>query len=143
MALTDTRPESGTSSAEAAGTEVTNPVNLLGTGDHKAIGIVYVTMALVFAVAGWIVTALWGAHQVGDQNFLTADAATTLYTGGHVGLVLLVIIPLLLGLATYVVPLQVGANTVAFPRAASAALWTWLLSIPFHDGAHEEPPSAL
>jgi heme/copper-type cytochrome/quinol oxidase subunit 1 len=128
MALTDTRPESGTSSAEAAGTEVTNPVNLLGTGDHKAIGIVYVTIALVFAVAGWIVTALWGAHQVGDQNFLTADAATTLYTGGHVGLVLLVIIPLLLGLATYVVPLQVGANTVAFPRAASAALWTWLLS---------------
>ena len=41
---------------------------------------------------------------------------------------LLVVIPLLLGLATYVVPLQVGANTVAFPRAAAAALWAWLLS---------------
>jgi cytochrome c oxidase subunit 1 len=41
---------------------------------------------------------------------------------------LLVIVPLFLGLATYIVPLQVGASTVAFPRAAAAAMWTWLLS---------------
>jgi cytochrome c oxidase subunit I+III len=128
MALTDTRPESGTVGTTSPGTEVTSPVNLLGTGDHKAIGITYVVIALVFGVVGWIATALWGAHEVGDKNFLSADAATTLYSGGHVGLVLMVIIPLLLGLATYVVPLQVGANTIAFPRAASAALWTWLLS---------------
>lgn len=128
MALTDTRPESGTTGTTSPGTELTSPVNLLGTGDHKAIGIVYVILALVFGVAGWIATALWGAHQLGDKNFLSADAATTLYSGGHVGLVLMVIVPLFLGLATYVVPLQVGANTVAFPRAASAALWTWVLS---------------
>jgi heme/copper-type cytochrome/quinol oxidase subunit 1 len=128
MALTDTRPESGTVGTTSPGTEVTRPVNLLGTGDHKAIGVTYVVIALVFGVAGWIVTALAGAHEVGDKNFLSNDAARTLFTGGHVGLVLLVIIPLLLGLATYVVPLQVGANTVAFPRAASAALWAWLLS---------------
>ena len=61
----------------------------------------YVAVALVFAVVGWVVTALWGAHQLGDQNFLSEDAATTLFTGGHLGLVLLVIIPLFLGLATY------------------------------------------
>ena len=128
MALTDTRPESGTVGTTSPGTEVTRPVNLLGTGDHKAIGVTYVVIALVFGVAGWIASALAGAHDVGDQGFLTDDAANTLFTGGHIGLVLLVIIPLLLGLATYVVPLQVGANTVAFPRAASAALWAWLLS---------------
>ena len=128
MALTDTRPESGTVGTTSPGTEVTRPVNLLGTGDHKAIGVTYVVIALVFGVVGWIATALAGAHDVGDKGFLTDDAANTLFTGGHIGLVLLVIIPLLLGLATYVVPLQVGANTVAFPRAASAALWAWLLS---------------
>ena len=128
MALTDTRPETGTETDAVPSTELSGPVNFLGTGDHKAIGVVYVAVALVFGVAGWIVTALWGAHQLGDQNFLTNDAATTLFTGGHLGLVLLVIIPLLLGLATYIVPLQVGANTVAFPRASAAALWTWVLS---------------
>ena len=36
-------------------------------------------------------------------------------------------IPVLIGLATYVTPLQVGANTVAFPRAAAAAFWGWLV----------------
>ena len=128
MALTDTRPETGTEADAVPSTELSGPVNFLGTGDHKAIGVVYVAVALVFAVVGWVVTALWGAHQLGDQNFLSDDAATTLFTGGHLGLVLLVIIPLFLGLATYIVPLQVGANTVAFPRASAAALWTWVLS---------------
>ncbi len=128
MALTDTRPESGTGSATAPAPALARSATLLGTGDHKVIGIVYIVASLVFGVAGWIVTALWGAHQLGDQGFLSDDAATTLFSGGRLGLVLLVMVPLMLGLATYVVPLQVGANTVAFPRAAAGALWTWLLS---------------
>ena len=128
MAITETRPETGTASEAATDAAVAEPVNFLGTGDHKAIGVFYVALALVFGVVGWVVTALWGAHQIGDQGFLSADAANTLFSGGHLGLVLLVIVPLFLGLGTYVVPLQVGANTLAFPRAASAALWTWLLA---------------
>ena len=36
--------------------------------------------------------------------------------------------PLLIGLATAIVPLQVGASTVAFPRASAAAFWVWLVS---------------
>ena len=35
--------------------------------------------------------------------------------------------PLFIGIATVIVPLQVGASTIAFPRAAAAAFWTWLL----------------
>ena len=128
MAMTDTRPESGTGDATAADTGVAHTVNLLGTGDHKALGITWIVFSLVFGVAGWIVTAIWSTNGVGDGDLVSADAARTLFTGGHLGLVLLVIIPLFLGLATYVVPLQVGANTVAFPRAAAAALWAWVLS---------------
>src|SRR5688572_13145910 len=100
MALTDTRPESATEVAPAPGTELTSPVNLVGTGDHKAIGVVYVVTALIFGVAGWVVTALWTADQIGD-GFLGDTAANTMYTGGRLGLVLLVIVPLFLGLATY------------------------------------------
>jgi cytochrome o ubiquinol oxidase subunit 1 len=44
------------------------------------------------------------------------------------GLLLCVALPMLLGLALYVVPLQVGSPTVAFPRAAAAALWCWMLA---------------
>ena len=38
----------------------------------------------------------------------------------------LAVIPLLLGLAVYAVPLQVGARSLAFPRAASLAYFGWL-----------------
>ncbi len=128
MALTDTRPESETEVETPSSTAVPLPVSLLGSGDHKAIGLVYVGAALLWGAAFWVLTALAGAHTLGDGNFLTNDGATTMFQLGRLGLVLMVMIPLMLGLATYIVPLQVGANTVAFPRAASAALWTWFLS---------------
>lgn len=128
MALTDTRPEADAGIIPSSAPSLDRPAILLGSGDHKAIGAVYVVASLVFAVAGWVAMALWGAHQIGDQNFLSDSAAANLYSGGRLGLVLLVAVPLMLGLATYIVPLQVGADTIAFPRAAAGALWTWLLS---------------
>ena len=36
-------------------------------------------------------------------------------------------LPLFIGVATTVIPLQIGARAIAFPRAAAAALWTWLI----------------
>ena len=37
-------------------------------------------------------------------------------------------IPLFLGIAICVVPLQLGARTLAFPRAAAASFWGWLVA---------------
>ena len=37
-------------------------------------------------------------------------------------------VPLFLGIAICVVPLQVGARTLAFPRAAAASFWGWLVA---------------
>ena len=128
MALTDTRPESGTEAITSTEAAVPSPVTILGSGDHKAIGTVYVVASLLFGAAGWVVASLASAHAIGSQSFLSASAFQTMFTLSHIGLILLVVVPLFLGLATYVVPLQVGARTVAFPRAAAAALWAWLLS---------------
>ena len=125
MALTDTRPEAGTTSV--APSAAPGPVSIIGSADHKAIGLVWIVASLVFSVATLVVTALWMAHST-SESFLTTSTAQTLQGASWVGIVLLSVIPLLLGIATYVVPLQVGANTVAFPRAAAAALWAWLLS---------------
>ena len=41
-------------------------------------------------------------------------------------------VPLILGLATYLIPLQIGAPSIAFPRAAAAAFWAWLVGILIH-----------
>jgi heme/copper-type cytochrome/quinol oxidase subunit 1 len=37
--------------------------------------------------------------------------------------------PLLLGLAIAIVPLQVGARSLAFPRAAALSFWVWLVGV--------------
>lgn len=128
MALTDTRPETGTDASAVAPSVVPSPLTIFGTGDHKAVGTFYVLAALVFGIAGWVAAALSLGHEVGSNSFLSGSAAMQLGQTSNLGLILLVIVPLFLGLGTYIVPLQVGASTVAFPRAAAAAMWTWLLS---------------
>jgi heme/copper-type cytochrome/quinol oxidase subunit 1 len=42
------------------------------------------------------------------------------------------VVPLILGLATYLIPLQIGAPSIAFPRASAAAFWAWLIGISIH-----------
>ena len=126
MAITETRPETGTDLAVAPSL-VPAPVSILGSGEHTVVGVVYVVAAALFGIAGFVAWALASIHEV-SLSFLSASAARHLAETASVGLVLLVLVPAFLGLGTYIVPLQVGARTVAFPRAAAAAMWTWLLS---------------
>ena len=127
MAITETRPEALAELGEPTPLS-TSPSTVFGSGDHTTLGRLYIGAALLFGIAGWVAQALVRANVVADGDLFDVDAATTLFTLGNLGLVLLVVVPLLLGIATLVVPLQVGANTVAFPRAAAFAFWTWLLA---------------
>ena len=47
-----------------------------------------------------------------------------------------VVAPFFIGLATAIVPLQVGARTIAFPRAAALAFWAWLVGTGVMVGAY-------
>jgi heme/copper-type cytochrome/quinol oxidase subunit 1 len=132
MAITETRPESPATPEPA---EVERYIGLpeqdqpglagfVGTGDHASIGRIYVVLSLLFGVVGFALAAI-------DEADLTTDKPWhhlfQVYTGSRVCLVFLFLIPLFVGLATLVTPLQVGANTVAFPRAAAGALWAWII----------------
>jgi heme/copper-type cytochrome/quinol oxidase subunit 1 len=88
---------------------------------------VYVVLSLLFG-AGALVAFLLGNLHLVQADFLSQSASDTLLNASELAFVLLVAVPLFIGLATYVTPLQVGANTIAFPRAAALALWTWILS---------------
>jgi heme/copper-type cytochrome/quinol oxidase subunit 1 len=59
-------------------------------------------------------------------SFLPSDSLDQLFSLYRVGLVFMVIVPVMLGLAISIVPLQIGARSLAFPRAAALGLWTWL-----------------
>jgi heme/copper-type cytochrome/quinol oxidase subunit 1 len=68
-----------------------------------------------------------GAARVGGNGDLIDDGALPqLFAGYRVGLVYGVMVPLLLGVALAVVPLQVGARSLALPRLAAAGLWAWV-----------------
>ena len=133
MAITETRPTTESAPVEAEPErfiglperEHHGLAAFVGTGDHRSLGRAYVGLALVFGVAALVDQTVFAAHQA--HHFLPTAHVFQVYTSSRVGGVLLFAIPLFLGLATYLCPLQVGANTVAFPRAAAAAFWGWLL----------------
>src|SRR5262245_3911046 len=103
---------------------------VVGSGDPRTIGKLFVSASLLFLLVSGVAGALASARQttvdITSQSDLRAVAhLTTLHaTAG----LFLGVLPLLLGLATAVVPLQIGASTVAFPRASAAAFWTWLVA---------------
>ncbi|MGH9245552.1 MAG: cbb3-type cytochrome c oxidase subunit I [Acidimicrobiales bacterium] len=106
------------------------PAGMLGHGDHKTTGRLFIGCSLVFLVVAGAAGALLGIEKVDPATIdvLTGESLAVAFTLHNVGSVFLFLLPLTLGLAIYVVPLQVGSSTIAFPRAAAAAFWTWLLA---------------
>ncbi|MGH9184289.1 MAG: cbb3-type cytochrome c oxidase subunit I [Acidimicrobiales bacterium] len=105
-------------------------VGLFGTGDHKAIGRLFIGASTLFLALVGTTGVLLGAErlQVGTLDVLDTDSFSQVYSLHWVSTIFLFVLPFLLGIALVVVPLQVGARTVAFPRAAAASFWLWLLS---------------
>ncbi|HCB34904.1 MAG TPA: hypothetical protein DEP69_07160, partial [Acidimicrobiaceae bacterium] len=139
--MTDTAVATETSAAaEAAGVLVEDPgaAGWLHTSDHKRIGRMFVTVSLFFAVPAVVADLLLRLDlaDAAGSPVLGLDAFAQVFALTRESLVLLVLIPVFLGIAVYVVPLQIGASNVAFPRAAAASFWGWLVSAGVLVGAY-------
>jgi heme/copper-type cytochrome/quinol oxidase subunit 1 len=81
------------------------------TVDHKKIGLLYILMSLVFLVIGGVEALLMRWQLLGPLNtFLGPDAFNQMFTMHGTTMVFFVGMPILIGVANYVVPLQVGAR---------------------------------
>jgi heme/copper-type cytochrome/quinol oxidase subunit 1 len=102
---------------------------ILGTADHKTVGRLYLGVSLVLLIVFLGMSTLIAAEGIDASTLgpLTENTFFQVWTLSQVGVFFLGLIPALLGLALCVVPLQVGASTIAFPRAAAASFWGWLL----------------
>ncbi|MEM9563658.1 MAG: cbb3-type cytochrome c oxidase subunit I [Actinomycetota bacterium] len=128
MALTETRPDSPAPSASEQ-IEPGTVEGLLGTGDHKTIGRLFIGAGVVGLVGGLVVGVV-AAVYAGNFDDLAPDAIDYLPQVWSLSRDLVMfggLVPILLGLGIYLIPLQVGAPSLAFARGASGALWTWLL----------------
>ena len=96
----------------------------LATVDHKRIGILYLLTSLVFFVVGGVEAMLIRVQlAVPDSHFLGPDTYNMVFTMHGTTMIFLVAMPALFGLANYVVPLQIGASDMAFPRLNAFSFW--------------------
>src|SRR6516162_4808247 len=100
----------------------------LNTTDHKKIGQLYLYTSLMWFLVGGI-DALFIRSQLWSPNgrLVTAETYNQLFTMHGTTMVFLVIMPFSAAFFNYLVPLQIGARDVAFPRLNAFSYWMFLL----------------
>ncbi len=108
----------------------------LTTVDHKRIGALYLVSSLFFFCVGGIEASIIRA-QLAQPNgtLITADQYNQLFTMHGTTMVFLAIMPLSAAFFNFLIPLQIGARDVAFPRLNAFSYWVYLfgglfISIP-------------
>ena len=99
----------------------------LTTVDHKRIGILYMVTAAAFFLLGGLEAFLIRLQLARPDSTLVPDALfNQLFTMHGLTMIFLAIMPLSIGLINFVVPLQLGARDVAFPRLNALSYWLFL-----------------
>jgi heme/copper-type cytochrome/quinol oxidase subunit 1 len=103
-------------------------LELATSTDHKDIGRMMIAGSLGFLVLGLLAYLLMRLQLVVSENtFLEPVTFNRLLSVGSATLVMLFALPLAMGLFTYIVPLQVGARQIAFPRLANLSFWLFAI----------------
>ena len=98
------------------------------TVDHKRIGTMYVLMAIVFLVIAGSEALLMRWQLAFPRNtFLAPNTYNQLFTMHGTTMVYFVGMPILIGIANYLVPLMIGARDMAFPRLNAFGFWVTLV----------------
>ena len=105
----------------------TGILDWLTTVDHKKIGILYGYFAMFFFLVGGV-EALAIRTQLAEANntFLTARMYNQMFTMHGTTMIFLGVMPLSAAFFNFLVPLQIGARDVAFPRLNAFSLWTFV-----------------
>ena len=95
--------------------------------DHKRIGVMYIVMALVMLLRGFVDALMMRAQQAiaanGAEGYLPPHHYDQIFTAHGVIMIFFVATPFILGLMNVIVPLQIGARDVAFPFVNSLSFW--------------------
>ena len=117
----------------AAGTAAAPPAVAvwITSADHKQVGRLYAGTGLVGLLAGLVLAVLVAFERIDAEGYqlLDTDSATQVLAAARLLLTFGAVAPLLLGLAVAIVPLQLGARSLALPRLAAGGFWMWLAGL--------------
>ncbi len=99
----------------------------LTTVDHKKIGVMYGAAACLFFLIGGIeaLTIRWQLA-IPENDAISAQLYNQLFTMHGTTMIFLGVMPLSAAFFNFLVPLQIGARDVAFPRLNAFSLWTFV-----------------
>lgn len=97
------------------------------TVDHKRIGILYGVTAILFFLLGGFEAFLIRLQLEGaDNGLISSNVFSQLFTMHALTMVFLAIMPLGAAFFNFIIPLQIGARDVAFPRLNALSYWLFL-----------------
>jgi cytochrome c oxidase subunit 1 len=100
----------------------------LTTTDHKRIGIMYIISAyLFFLIGGVMAIAIRTELAAPGTQLLSPDLYNQAFTMHGTTMIFFFVMPMLAGFGNFIVPLQIGAADMAFPRINALSFWI----IPF------------
>ncbi len=100
--------------------------NWLTSVDHKRIGIMYVTLALIMLMRGFVDAFMMRAQQaiaLNSDGYLPPEHFDQIFSSHGTIMIFFMAMPFLTGLINIVVPQQIGARDVAFPHLNAVSLW--------------------
>src|SRR5712692_2528812 len=101
----------------------------LYTTNHKDIGVLYIITSLFFFVAaGLLGLTIRTQLSVPNNNLLAPEIYNQFVTVHGLLMIFWVLSPLAFGFANYIIPLQIGARDLAFPRLNAMSYWFYLFS---------------
>ncbi len=113
------------------------------TTDHKLIGIMYCVACFAFFFIGGLMALLMRTElaEPGLQ-FLSNEQYNQLFTMHGTVMLLFYATPIVFGFANLVLPLQIGAPDVAFPRLNALSFWLFFLGALIAMGGFIAPGGA-
>jgi cytochrome o ubiquinol oxidase subunit 1 len=101
-------------------------VNWVSSLDHKKIGIMYIMVALVMLLRGFIDAAMMRSQQAvafDNDGYLPPGHFDQIFSSHGTIMIFFMAMPFLSGLVNLIMPQQIGSRDVAFPFMNSVSLW--------------------
>jgi cytochrome o ubiquinol oxidase subunit 1 len=94
--------------------------------DHKRIGVMYVTLAIVMLIRGFSDAVMMRSQQAvafDSPGYLPPEHYDQVFSAHGTIMIFFAAMPFVIGLMNFAVPLQLGVRDVAFPTLNSVSFW--------------------